>query len=56
MTYTEILVLICLCIFVAVVVYIMVQITKDINFQIKECDKMAEWAEQKLRKIREVEE
>ena len=48
MTYTEILVLICLCVFVAVLLYITIQLTKEINLQIRKCDKMAEWARREL--------
>lgn len=50
MTYTEILVLVCLCIFIAVLLFIVIQLTKEINLQIRKCDKMAEWAKNELEK------
>ena len=48
MTYTEILVLVCFCIFIAVLLFIMIQLTKEINLQIRKCDKMEDWAKQEL--------
>ena len=50
MTYTEILVLVCLCIFIAVLLFIVIQLTKEINLQIRKCDKMEEWAKNELEK------
>lgn len=48
MTYTEILVLGCICIFIAILLFIMIQLTKEINLQIRKCDKITEWARKEL--------
>ena len=48
MTYTEILVLVCFCIFIAVLLFIVIQLTKEINLQIRKCDERAAWAKNEL--------
>lgn len=48
MTYTEILVLGCICIFIVVLLFITLKLTKEINLQIRKCDKITEWARKEL--------
>ena len=48
MIYTEILVLGCICIFIAVLLFITFKLTKEINLQIRKCDKIIEWARKEL--------